>query len=104
MRILRLTLKKKWFDMIYSGVKKQEYREIKEYWTRRFIANQDEIGCENFEPAFNHYDAIEFVNGYGRNAPRFTIECVGLSSGHGNTDWGAEPSKIYFVFNLGKIL
>ena len=30
-RILHLTLKKQWFDMISEGVKKEEYREIKEY-------------------------------------------------------------------------
>jgi hypothetical protein len=31
-KILYLTLKKKWFDMILSGEKKEEYREIKEHW------------------------------------------------------------------------
>lgn len=29
---LRLTLKKKWFDMIQSGEKKEEYRTLKDYW------------------------------------------------------------------------
>ena len=28
-RILRLVVKKKWFDMIASGDKKEEYRELK---------------------------------------------------------------------------
>jgi len=32
MNILRLTIKKEWFDMIQSGEKKEEYREIKPYW------------------------------------------------------------------------
>ena len=36
--ILPLTLNKKWFDMILSGVKKEEYREIKSYWIKRFKA------------------------------------------------------------------
>lgn len=30
-----LTIKKKWFDMILSGVKKEEYREIKPYYDSR---------------------------------------------------------------------
>jgi len=30
MKILEMTLKKKWFDMISSGEKKEEYREIKD--------------------------------------------------------------------------
>ncbi|MDM8539125.1 ASCH domain-containing protein [Desulfobacterales bacterium HSG17] len=30
--ILLLTLKHKWFDLIASGKKRREYREIKPYW------------------------------------------------------------------------
>ena len=33
--VLRLTLKKKWFDMIAAGIKKEEYREWKPYWFNR---------------------------------------------------------------------
>lgn len=36
-KTLHITLKKKWFDMILSGEKKEEYREIKEYWINRLI-------------------------------------------------------------------
>lgn len=38
MKILHLTLTKKWFDMILSGEKKEEYREITKYWKVR-------LGC-----------------------------------------------------------
>ena len=34
--MLILPIKKKWFDMILSGEKKEEYREIKPYYTSRF--------------------------------------------------------------------
>ena len=34
--MLILPIKKKWFDMILSGEKKEEYREIKPYYTTRF--------------------------------------------------------------------
>ena len=34
--MLILPIKKKWFDMILSGEKKEEYREIKEYYETRF--------------------------------------------------------------------
>ena len=37
MKTLHLTLKKKWFDMIASGKKKEEYREIKPYWFERLV-------------------------------------------------------------------
>jgi hypothetical protein len=32
---LKLVLKKKWFDLILSCEKKEEYREIKPYWVKR---------------------------------------------------------------------
>ena len=32
-----LPIKKKWFDMILSGEKKEEYREIKPYYRSRLI-------------------------------------------------------------------
>lgn len=34
--VLYLNLKRKWFDMIVFGEKKEEYREIKFYWIRYF--------------------------------------------------------------------
>ena len=35
--MLILPIKKKWFDMIVSGEKKEEYREIKPYYDSRFM-------------------------------------------------------------------
>ncbi len=35
MKILDLPLKEKWYEMIESGNKKEEYREIKKYWIGR---------------------------------------------------------------------
>ena len=43
MRILYLPLKKKWFDMIVSGIKKEEYREINEYWTKRLVETEGNL-------------------------------------------------------------
>ena len=34
-QMLVLPIKKKWFDMIISGEKKEEYREIKPYYDKR---------------------------------------------------------------------
>lgn len=34
--MLVLPIKKKWFDMIAAGIKKEEYREIKPYYVKRF--------------------------------------------------------------------
>ncbi len=35
--MLILPIKKKWLDMILTGEKKEEYRQIKSYWTVRIV-------------------------------------------------------------------
>lgn len=72
-RILHLTLKKKWFDLIKSGEKKVEYREKKDYWTKRFFkSNGNEL---------KPYDFIIFTNGYGKDKPKLKVEWKGISIG-----------------------
>lgn len=106
MKILKLTLKRKWYDLIILGEKLEEYREIKPYWEKRLITPyQSEDG--DFEPHFvdfEHFDAIQFTNGYAKNSPSFTIECKGIEIAQGRQDWGAEPDTQYFVIKLGNII
>lgn len=40
-KILYLPLKKKWYEMIESGEKPEEYREDKPYWRRRLYNDED---------------------------------------------------------------
>lgn len=86
--ILHLTLKKKWFDMIKSGVKTEEYREIKPYWETRLNKN---------------YDIIRFRNGYSKDSPTFDIELKKIYKGFGYAPWGA-PNVEVFILELGDIL
>ena len=99
-RTLNLTLKGKWFDMILSGVKKEEYRDIKPYWIDRltFIDPNTLDGQE-----FKNFTHIKFTNGYGYHRPSFTIECKGIDIGMGNTDWGAPTDRDVFILSLGEI-
>lgn len=94
-KILHLTLKKKWFDMIKSGEKKEEYREIKPYWINRLAGPNDD--CVQ-------WDVIIFKNGYSGGSPIFSIKCNDVSISTGKPEWGAEPNKKYFVFRLGDII
>lgn len=90
MRILQLTLKKKWFDMIATGVKTEEYREIKPYWVNRFHNKK--------------FDAVRFRNGYSKTAPEFTMELKGpIIRGRGYAPWGA-PVEDVFILPLGKMI
>lgn len=35
--MLTFNVKKKWFDKIKNGEKTHEYREVKDYWTDKFV-------------------------------------------------------------------
>jgi len=69
MKILHLTLKKKWFDLIASGKKTVEYREEKPYWQKRIL---DELGLSK------PFDIIRFKNGYG-DVSTMDVEFKGVS-------------------------
>lgn len=99
MKILRLTLKKKWFDMIVSGEKKEEYREIKPYWQKRLF--------HPFYPQilqFREYDAVEFRNGYRKDSGKVLFKCQGIDANVGKTEWGAPAGTTVFIIKLGEKL
>ena len=48
-KVLTLAVSKEWFDMIVSGEKNEEYREIKPYWASRLVNQQAESGEVLFE-------------------------------------------------------
>lgn len=97
--MLILPIKKKWFDMILSGEKKEEYREIKPYYTTRLnkIFNMvDDIPVDLAETE------VKFTNGYGNKVPSFIADCH-LDKRTGKEEWGAEPNKEYYVLVIEKI-
>ena len=100
--MLTLPIKKKWFDMIKSGEKKEEYREIKPYYVSRFYSNYIASGG-GLEWVLNNnprvYKEIIFRNGYGKDRPTILCECE-ISEGYGKPEWGAEPNKMYYVLKI----
>ncbi len=98
MKTLNLTLKKKWFDMIASGEKTEEYREIKKYWQNRLQVN----GYHRFE--FKKFDTVKFTHGYSKNAPTITVESLGITIGPAKPEWSDNWQGEVFVIKLGKII
>lgn len=95
--MLTLPIKKKWFDMILSGEKKEEYREIKPYYTKRFqnLWQGSLIGGEAERD-------VLFRNGYSKNSSSF-VATVTLDTGKGKKEWGAEPDKEYYVLKIMEV-
>lgn len=98
--MLTLTIKKKWFDMILSGGKKEEYREIKPYYKSRFKNIFYMAPC-SFIPVGNEHKQIMFRNGYSKNSPSFIAECS-LDIKQGKTEWGASEGIDYYVLTISK--
>ena len=103
---LVLTLKKQWFDMILSGVKTEEYREIKPYWEKRFnnyFGQYYDFSTENPSVIWNYQKkTIVFRNGYGNDKPEFSAECT-ISEGIGKEGWGAEKGTKYYVLTIHRV-
>ena len=96
--MLTLPIKKKWFDMIKSGEKKEEYREIKPYYNSRLgvrLIIQELINGSNAKFISN----IMFRNGYGKDRPTILCKCE-ISKGYGKQEWGAELNKEYYILKI----
>lgn len=89
---IHLTLHKKWFDMVLSGQKREEYRELTEYW---------KVRMENAKK--RDAQTVTFSNGYSKKRRQMVVELQYIAIRQGITEWGAEKEKVYFVLHLGKV-
>lgn len=120
MKVLDLPLKKEWYDMIESGIKTEEYREIKPYWEKRLLDykrikryvedNRKELfakrllfpnrqviedACGSFQRGYTH---VRSRYGYTKRTMLREIESITI--GHGNPDWGAPSDRRVFIIKL----
>ena len=130
MKNLQLSLKTKWFEMTKAGIKTEDYRDVNEYWVKRFlyykgskltveeiirfIKNYKHYGYVDISAIFTYHDLLfkEFKQnimtlGYPKSTDKekiLKIEHKGIEIRTGNPVWGAEPNKLYFVIKHGKII
>ena len=121
MKTLDLVLKEKWYRMIESGEKTEEYREIKPYWVKRFCYKTSPsypvpwvsmvLTSQNPEylkralkmrtmtlQGFTH---VTFHLGYSKDRPSMTFALDKITIDKGKPEWGAEEGRLYFVIHLG---
>ncbi len=94
MNTLHLTLKKVWFDLMVSGVKRFEYRKPSNWIATRLAKD---------------YDVIKFVNGYGNDKPYFVCEYNGYEVSQKDNVVSYNSSNVEveqgdYIIHLGKIL
>lgn len=91
-RVLRLTLTRRWFEMVASNEKKAEYREPGPWIYSRLEGKE--------------YDVVEFTNGYGKDLPRVVVQYQGWDHSFGLEKWGGggEQGEPKVTIYLGDII
>lgn len=82
---LHLVLRHKWFDMIKSGDKLEEYRDLTDYYRKKIDGS---------------HTNVVFHKGYTNEIIRKKI--LSVSIGEGYEAWGAEKGKRYFCIRFGQ--
>lgn len=102
--VLKLELKRKWYDMIASGAKKEEYRESKKHWWTRF-ANWD---INSMPTCVNERKpkVVAFSLGYNKSDMFFIADAVldpdaKYPERTRHPEWG-EPDFPHYVIKLGE--
>jgi hypothetical protein len=99
-KILHLTLKKRWFGLIASGLKGYELREDKQHWRSRLLDNSGNL---------RDFDEIHFRLGYGTTVPFMRVEFMVIhrlcqEKAEQFSVHGEEVKTGQFVICLGKVL
>lgn len=125
MKILHLPLKAQWYEMIESGVKTEEYREIKPYWLKRLLKvielDYTHYECLDDECIYFYMNNVDLIEedwrlggfqqtgythvkfSYGYTKRTMTFEIKSISIGKGKPEWGA-PDENVFIIKLGRRL
>lgn len=106
---LDLVLKGKWYDMIESGEKKEEYRAKTPYWVKRLLGcERGEYchhkccgQCSRFKP--KPYTRVCFHRGYTSKRV-MCFELKEIWDGFGEVQWGAPADEHVFILALGERL
>lgn len=108
MKILDLPLKKEWYNMIESGEKLEEYREIKSYWKKRLCRTKGNCDWGGYckmslcikKNIHTNYTHVRFRYGYTKRTMLFEIDTITI--GRGNPKWGAPTDRDVFIIKLKK--
>ena len=101
---LHLVLIGKWYDMIESGEKTEEYREMKQYWLKRILGVSTPslpvltlIALQISKQS--KFERVCFHRGYTNRTMIFEIKDISI--GKGKAPWGAPVDKKVIIIKLG---
>ena len=88
--------------MIESGEKREEYREIKPYWSKRFVGFDAPLFSHRY--GYQHanvkgYTHVRFRYGYTKRTMLFCLDSITMGF-DGKPEWGAPTDKPVFIIKL----
>lgn len=93
--------------MYESGVKTEEYREIKPYWIKRLCANSDKLwqcaDCDGLLMCSACFTPRNYTHGrlrYGYTGRTMLREIESITIGYGNPEWGAPAGRQVFIIKF----
>jgi hypothetical protein len=89
-----------WFDMIRTGEKKEEYRELSAFNGVRLAENWNN---SSYSRVFKPFKVLHLTNGYGHDKPQLWAHIESISIGRGNPEWGAPTDRDVFIIRLGDV-
>ena len=97
--MLTLPIKRKWYEMIVSGEKPEEYREPSEYWLKRLRK------ARYVQDIPYDYCGLKLMirSGYSKDAPLAIITLSKIDMGPGLEAWGAEPGHEYLRLHIREV-
>lgn len=101
---IKLAINRKWFEMILSGEKTEEYRDIKPYYEKRLKKLMSkEYGKQADQPIIEN---IHLFNGgyYSEDLPNVKLKFKGIEVREGKEKWRAVSGTKYFVIKLEDIV
>ena len=124
---LFIIVSKQWFDMIKSGIKTEDYRDIKPFWLVRAIEcrgipkSTKEGMCESLKEDtsaakrnFNNgycnnrkYETVTIKNGYSEGSPTIVMKFEGIEIKKPVKEWSEgkfDPDKLVFAIKIGKTI
>jgi len=97
-----------WFDLIRTGEKKEEYREVTTFYRER-LCSDSRIGAQENGDLFVIVDqwkglkVLHLTNGYGHSKPQLWAHIEEITIGRGNPEWGAPVDRDVFIIKLGAV-
>ena len=118
---LHLPIKGKWFDLIKSGEKKEEYRDISTFYRERLCPDSGHCMNDFGSPpipvsvgspddndivfavfSWRPFKVLHLTHGYGHDKPQLWAHIEEITIGKGNPEWGA-PAEDVFILKLGEV-